>query len=373
MRLHDRYLFRELMTPLAICLGGFVILGVSLFFTKDLDKIHEHHLTLVETAEYCATSLPELFVLVLPILMLLALLWALTHHARHNEITALRAAGVSLWRLCVPYFVAGLLTTGLYFATNEYAVPASDRWGQQLLERHADASNKSRPAAGRGGNFSNPREHRNWLFSDYDPRTTRMLNPTVTWTLPDGSWHELDAASAIRSNGVWTFFDVQPRVKYQAAQSEPVRLGFTNVLAVPEFNETPDQVRLLLKFANSQTLHGSGSADIPLAELWDLMRNKPGLTRQDVNAIETKFHGRLATPWECFVVVLVAVPFGAPAGRRNLFYGVAGSIFIGFTYFILQKFSLALGMNGLLPGWLAAWLPNLVFAALGIVLTLRVR
>ena len=44
----------------------------------------------------------------LPIALLLALLYALTNHARHNEITAMRAAGVSLWRLCVPYFVIGL-------------------------------------------------------------------------------------------------------------------------------------------------------------------------------------------------------------------------------------------------------------------------
>jgi lipopolysaccharide export system permease protein len=73
------------------------------------------------------------------------------------------------------------------------------------------------------------------------------------------------------------------------------------------------------------------------------------------------------------VVVLVAIPFGAPSGRRNLFFGVAGSIFIGFAYFILQRVSLALGMNGQLPGWLAAWLPNLLFAAAGIILTSRVR
>jgi lipopolysaccharide export system permease protein len=73
------------------------------------------------------------------------------------------------------------------------------------------------------------------------------------------------------------------------------------------------------------------------------------------------------------VVVLVAIPFGAPSGRRNLFFGVAGSIFIGFAYFILQRVSVALGMNGQLPGWLAAWLPNLLFAAAGIILTSRVR
>jgi len=87
----------------------------------------------------------------------------------------------------------------------------------------------------------------------------------------------------------------------------------------------------------------------------------------------TKFYGRLAAPWTCLVVVLIAIPFGAPSGRRNLFYGVAGSIFIAFTFFVLQKVCPALGMTGFLPAWLAAWLPNFIFAAAGIVLTQRTR
>ena len=130
---------------------------------------------------------------------------------------------------------------------------------------------------------------------------------------------------------------------------------------------------LLLKFADTQTLHGSGYADIPLTELWAFMQNNPDLSRDDENAVQTKFYGRLAAPWTCFVVVLMAIPFGAPSGRRNLFFGVAGSIFIGFTYFVLQKVSLALGHNGQLPGWLAAWLPNWLFGAAGLLLTARVR
>jgi lipopolysaccharide export system permease protein len=52
---------------------------------------------------------------------------------------------------------------------------------------------------------------------------------------------------------------------------------------------------------------------------------------------------------------------------------VAGSIFICFAYFVIQQVSLALGAGGHLPAWLAAWLPNLFFAGLGLGLTARVR
>jgi lipopolysaccharide export system permease protein len=374
MRLHDRYLFRELMTPLIFLTGAFVILGVGVFFTKELETIQERKLDALEALGYCAASLPEFFVLVLPILLLLALLYALTRHARYHEITALRAAGVSLWRVCVPYFAVGLAATVVYFTANEFLVPACARWSGEILNRHVQKEEEGlgRPKALLGA--YNSRARREWRFTEFNARTGVMLNPTVQWMPPDGYWRVVQADSAFYANGVWTFQGIHVWVVQVGESGRPLSgVGTNSVRVEPELNETPQKLETLIKFADTRTLHASGSADIPLTELWTLLQDKADLTRDDANAVQTKFYGRLATPWTCLVVVLVAIPFGAPSGRRNLFFGVAGSIFIGFAYFILQRFSLAFGMSGHLPGWLAAWLPNFLFAAVGIVLTCRVR
>ena len=74
MRLHDRYLFRELLTPLAYCLGGFLVFWISFFFFTELEHLREANLRLLDTLEYAAAKLPEFLVLVLPIALLLALL-----------------------------------------------------------------------------------------------------------------------------------------------------------------------------------------------------------------------------------------------------------------------------------------------------------
>ena len=376
MRLHDRYLFRELLTPLAYCLGGFMIFWVSFFFFTELEHMQESKLHLLDTVEYALAMLPGFFVMVLPIALLLALLYALTHHARHNEITALRAAGVGLWRLCAPYFVVGLLATGVYFALNEIAVPRCERWANEILTRHIkkDRDPKIKTRFGKG-DFHNLRAHRDWKFSEYDAAGARMLNPFVTETLADGSLRSvLRAERASRTNGVWIFSNAL-RLKPTGPRNELMPTSATNVsvLAVPEFDETPENILIQLKFNDAQTLHGSHSADIPLAELWEFLRNKPDMSAEQAHALLTKFHGRIAAPWTCFVVVLMAIPFGAQSGRRNLFYGVAGSVFICFTYFVLQAVFFAFGMSGYLPGWVAAWLPNFIFAAVGIVMTLRTR
>jgi lipopolysaccharide export system permease protein len=99
----------------------------------------------------------------------------------------------------------------------------------------------------------------------------------------------------------------------------------------------------------------------------------PDLSAKNERWLRTQLHGRIASPWSCLVVVLIAIPFGAASGRRNIFMGVAGSIVICFVYFILLKLGLALGTGGFLPAWVAAWLPNSFFGVTGLWLTLRVR
>jgi lipopolysaccharide export LptBFGC system permease protein LptF len=174
------------------------------------------------------------------------------------------------------------------------------------------------------------------------------------------------------ADGAWTFFRANIFAQASAA-SKLIPVMTTNQIAMRDFSETPAQMLGSLKFGEKQAWASTRSADLPLAEISELFRNNPDMSADNKHRLKTKFYGRLAEPWKCFVVVLMAIPFGAQSGRRNLFYGVAGSIFICFAYFVLQSVSLAFGVGGHLPAWLAAWLPNLIFGAAGIFLTWRVR
>ena len=73
------------------------------------------------------------------------------------------------------------------------------------------------------------------------------------------------------------------------------------------------------------------------------------------------------------VVVLVAIPFGAASGRRNVYVGVAASILIFFTYYIVQQMGFTFGETGRVAPWLGAWLPNLFFAVGSLWMISRVR
>ena len=90
-------------------------------------------------------------------------------------------------------------------------------------------------------------------------------------------------------------------------------------------------------------------------------------------AAPAAFPAAVAMPWTCVVVVLISLPFGAAQGRRNVFVGVASSVFICFIYFVLRELTLALGGGGRVEPWMAAWAPNLIFGLAGLVMTQRTR
>jgi lipopolysaccharide export system permease protein len=109
------------------------------------------------------------------------------------------------------------------------------------------------------------------------------------------------------------------------------------------------------------------------AEILDYLDLHPRMERKHSASLRTLFQSRMAAPWICLVVVFIAVPFGAVPGRRNVFVGVASSVFICFFFLIIKDLTLALGSGGFVPPWLAAWAPNILFALGGAALMWRVR
>src|SRR6185503_12622132 len=137
MRLLDRYLLRELLVPLAYCLAFFLIAFIAFDLFGAIDDFQKKELTGAEVLEYYIDKTPELLVAsyIMPMSLLLALLYALTNHSRHNELTAMRAAAIPLWRIVMPYFGVGVLVSLLVFYVNEQWVPAGVEAASRVLVR----------------------------------------------------------------------------------------------------------------------------------------------------------------------------------------------------------------------------------------------
>ncbi len=374
MRLLDRYLLRELLTPLSACLGGFLLLWITSDLLRELDEFQSAKLRAWEVVEYYVVTSPDFLVIVLPMALLLALLYALTNHARHHEISAIRAAGVSLWRLSLPYFVVGLAGTVALFLLNEFGVPDSKDRGERIKRRHdsrAQQSDAHDVSLNLG--FTNAPAGRLWFWHSYNLNTHEMLGPQVDYRLPDGSVSWLTATRAQYTNGVWVFYGVREYNDDPRVNPGLMPTLATNLLPMPQFTESPGQIRSVINISSGQGLLGVGKADLPLRQILDYLHWNPRPPQVEYDRLCTKLHGRLAAPWTCLVVVLIAIPFGAASGRRNVFFGVAGSVFLCFAYIFVQQLGLTLGMGGHVPPWLGAWGANLLFGTTGVWLTARVR
>jgi lipopolysaccharide export LptBFGC system permease protein LptF len=202
-----------------------------------------------------------------------------------------------------------------------------------------------------------------------------MLNLQINWAMPDGSRRRIYADRAVRTNGVWTLFKMREYREPPGSNTQPVPGLQAAVMAMPELTETPEEIESEVKISRrlARSIRKARQADLPISEILDYLRFHPDPLESDRSWLYTKLHGRLAAPWTCMVVVLIAIPFGAASGRRNVFVGVASSIFICFGFFVLLQLGLALGAGGKLPPWLGAWLPNLVFGSAGLWMTARAR
>jgi lipopolysaccharide export system permease protein len=340
----------------------------------DLGELQEEQLSLLDIIVLYALSIPEFLPIALPVTLLLALLYALTNHARYHEITAIRAAGVSLARLCLPYFAIGLLASGTVFALNEYCIPLTSEMAEQLRAGGSTAERREARHITRNLAFANAPQGRFWRVAMYNQRTGQMIQPHVDWRLRDGSNREIFADRGVYTNNVWVFFNVREVRRGPGSQSHGMPIPATNEVRFPEFTETPAEIRSEIKIGESFSYQSkTRRADLPIREILNYQKLHPRPERSMRAWLETKLHGRLAGPFTCLVVVVIAIPFAAGSGRRNVFVGVAASIVIFFAYYMLQQVGLAFGEAGRVPPWLGAWLPNIVFATVGLIMTTRVR
>lgn len=376
MRLLDRYLLRELLLPLLYCLAFFLVAFIAFDLSDKAGDFQKANLSGIEVAEYYLHRIPEFLVAsyVMPMSLLLAMLYALTNHSRHNELTALRAAAIPLWRITMPYFAVGFIASLVVFVVNEKLLPDGVEKAERVMQRHGGDQSKSGDKVWRRNFFFvNPIANRTWRMSAFHLQAYVMLQPEFDWRRTNGTRLQLTAERARWINRQWVFTNAE-LMEFSAELGALPAIFKTNLIAIPELTETPRIIKSEIKISTlTESFRSLRRVQLSSAEILDYLKLHPRLERRQSRSLRTLLHSRLAAPWICLVVVFIAVPFGAIPGRRNVFVGVASSVFICFLFLILKDIALALGSGGYLPPWTAAWSPNLLFAATGIALMWRVR
>ena len=108
-------------------------------------------------------------------------------------------------------------------------------------------------------------------------------------------------------------------------------------------------------------------------EMWNFLKQNRDISKLEKAEKRYDFHSRLAMPWACFVVTLFGVPMGTRTLRQGIITGLMLAIGMLLVFYLLSQVGLYLGKQKHIAPWIGAWLSNIVFLAVGTVMSYKMR
>ena len=350
MSLIVRYLLRQFLGPLLTCLVAFNGIFVLFDLSGHLSRFLDADLPLPLVLKYYLGVVCTYSHWFLPASCMLATLYSMWQLSHHSELTAMRASGISFHRLTLPFFCTAIAASLLTFANEEWFAPPLGAWSDRLKDIARIDLTSDETAA----HVSAP-----------EPDADGNAPPAVEIKVRNDEGRNVWGVRADRADfldGNWWL--TNPRL--MSFDIDGMELPDTAVRVVdlpgnvpfPELTEKPRDIRIAEQKDN---------AHLSSREMLRKMRTSRAGSAED----RYDFWYRIAAPWACLVITLFSIPAGITTGRQSVFKGI---LLVLVTFFSFYAFSITLkyfGEKGLIPPVLAAWLPNLVFLAIGGVMYRR--
>src|SRR5450631_931310 len=353
----DDYVLRDFALYLAMIVATFLMLLLTLF--ELLGDIMRNQVSPLTVGEYLLNVVPYFLYNTTPLSMLLAVLVTFGLLQRSNEITAIKATGISLYRIIVPVLIASTLVAGVLFLSDQLYLPYTNKRQDALRNRI-----KGKPAQ------TYLRPDRKWIFGQhsdiyyyqfFDPDRDVFGGVSVFQFDPHTFQitHRITADRAHWSNpmGRWVYEQGWERSLSGSAIENYRRF---DVATYPELAETPAYFKKEIKQSSEMSYE-------------ELRRYIHDLEQSgfDVVRLRVQLQKKIAYPLITLVMAVLAIPFALSAGKRSAVAGVATAIGIGVVYWTISGLFEAMGNLSQLPPAVAAWSPDLVFGFIGGYLILR--
>jgi lipopolysaccharide export system permease protein len=352
----DRYVFKEFWKILVSTALGFPLLLVVIDLTDNLDKFLGRKLPRKDIALSYLYWIPESMFMVLPAAVLFATVFSIGALTRHSEITAAKASGISFYRLMMPIFLGAILTAGLDLALAE-VVPITNARRNDLLEEDKFRGTTTRynfAFQGEGGRVYkvgtlNTKEA-SLQALQIERRGTGVEFPTVLVAGERAQWH---------ADSGWTV--EQGEMKLVVDSGPDVAFSFDRMLD-KQFAERPIDMMVKPRLP----------AEMRYRELSRFIRTQER-SGGDANKERVERALKIAIPITCIIIALFGAPLATSTQRGGAAYGVGISLAITVVFLMMIQLTKAIGAKAILPPDFAAWVPSILFAAVGVFLLARVR
>jgi len=347
-----------MMTRMVLMRFLIILFGISIFvitlevisYVDDILELNDRHLS--GLAKYAMLRLPVVFSTFIGMSTLLALLLTLSELSYRGELVPIWASGVSPFRVMTMLAPMAIILGCINFFINDKAVPLAEpvlhAWGIGEYGSKKLKVGENDPI---------------WLRSDNDilravssnPKSTELQGVTIFRRDTQGHLLEqIMATDAKLINGRWELTNV---VVYYRANLAPSRLD-----------------KLIYSGAMRPAAAGARSGapeEMSLAGLNYFIENA-GFGIRPAHVYETWWHKRISLIVSTLLMVVICVPLTVKfrrGGGIGMMFAVG--ILLGFVFFVFDGISLTLGELGILPPWMAAWAPVMIFFGIGSWMTLQ--
>jgi LPS export ABC transporter permease LptF/LPS export ABC transporter permease LptG len=360
----DRHVLTRYLAILVGCVVSFLTLLAVYEFVGILDDLVGKGQPMSLAVGYLGYRVPFMLSQILPMSSLMSCVLTYGIMSRFNEVTAIKASGTSIYRLSAPVLLATLAMSVLAYVNYDYVMPFSNQQATQIRDQIRGRSPRSygvgdrRWIFGGGGRLFNFRNYTappmpSLAFSDsgtFDGFSVYFLDPSSFemrgriysreaqylaghWVLRDGWEREFGSDGEVFERFAEKKFDF------------PEEPGFF----VKEW-KTPEQMNY--------------------SELRRLVTDL-GRRGYDTQELQVDLYSKTSFPLVPLTLVVLGLPFCFRLGKHGSLYGIGVAILLAGLYFLVFSATSALGGTGLMPPFLAAWAPNILFISVGTYLLLR--
>jgi len=359
IKIIDKYLSRE--TYNFFLLG---VIAITIMMTVEtlfelMELLIDKGVSIDKVLKILIYRLPAFMVVTFPISILAGTELGIGRLLNDKEIMAMRASGISLKRITVPFAVVALVVSIISYILNDFVVPEANHISQNIIR---EVVYKKGPPHIEKNVFFKDAENRYFYINEFNQKEF-LMKDIMIYEIPKG-WEKGFPRVITAKEGKWLkdMWDLEDGYIYKYDKDG-------NLVYNGRFKNMKITVKDELKnfFKSQRTPQEMPSRE--LAKHIQLLK-KSGA---DPKGFEVDYYMKFSVPFSALIFTLIGAPLGLAFKKGGKATGVVISIVLVFAYYLILSASRALGKSGALPPIPAAWMPNFLFGALGIYLILTIE
>lgn len=359
MKRIDRYILRQFIVSALFGLITIMTIFVIIDLMENLDDFLDNNVPTPVILRYYVDFLPEIIKLMTPVAVLLASLFTTGRLAANNELTALKAGGMSIYRYMAPIMTVTFLISCASIYFSGWVVPYAN---QQKLAIERYYLNKNLESSARTNIYLQDGKKRIVYIAFFD-RTSGNGTRTSIEEFRDSTLLSVSE----RWDGLQFVWD-------SVKQVWTMRIGYHRVLTANGERMTPFDERTFpqLTFTPSDIVKKvEKPEEMNYTELGKFIVRQQN-SGNDAARWMVEYHAKVAFPFASVIVVLFGIPFSFGKRKGGIAIQVGISAAVVFLYMVFMKISNVFGYNGDIHPLLTAWLANIIFFVAGVANILRI-